>query len=140
MDTRHGNVFVRIATDNILEMLKDSGTMTFTHTQLANILECEYRSNSYKSRIYQLKKTLKVNGIFLVSWNRLGYLVADKGKEIDLLESNYRSGFKKMTNAVKDTNYINYNALSDADRENTLSRAQRMANLIALDKHSGLVD
>ena len=140
MDTRQENVFVRIAADNIKGMLKEFATITFTHAQLAELLETRYRQSNYYNRVNGLKAILKKDGWFFETLNGVGYKVAETGKEINICETGFKRGFKRMARAVKDTNYINYARMDDAKRTESLSRAQRMANLISLNKHSELVD
>lgn len=137
MDTRTINHIISETAKNISNI--DPGTV-ITHMNMSEFFGMSKLENKdrYYSMVSKLNKELQTAyGLFLRTEYKIGYAIALPGEEIELCEGEFNAGKKKMWKATARTNLIRIDKINDTTKkEQTIKRAQKMANLIGMIKAS----
>lgn len=114
------------------------GTM-LTHLALAEILGERVKTAGYYSMVTRLKKQLRHKcSIFLSCTNRVGYLIATPGTEIDVADMQCERGIRQYVSGVKQMQYIAVDKITDEPlKQRTIKKSQDRANIIGLLKAGG---
>lgn len=133
MDTREVNRLINEAAKNISSIAP--GT-TIPHLSMGELLGVQRHADKekYYNMVGKLKKELQsVYGLFLRTETKIGYSIVMPGDEIDLCLGEFNAGKKKMWRATARTSCIRIdNIIDDAKRAQTISKAQKMANILGL--------